>query len=74
MVGFCVIESSNLVDSLIKECGLWRDALFRVVIEKARPRLLDLYKEMDEEMVTLTLDCNKDISILKTVLGAIVRI
>jgi len=53
---------------------LWRDALFRVVIEKARPRLLDLYREMDEEMMTLTLDCNKDISVLKTVLGAIVRI
>ena len=55
-----MIESLHLVESIIKECSLWRDALFRVIIEKVRPKLIEIYKEMDEEMNKLTQDCNKD--------------
>lgn len=45
-----------------------------MVIEKARPRLVDVYHEIEEEMNSTTQNCNKDLSVLKSVLATIVRV
>ncbi|CAL6054637.1 Dynein_heavy chain [Hexamita inflata] len=76
IIGFCVLDSTSLVDSIIKECTLWRDAIYRLIIEKCRPRLLDIYREIEDEMNLVTQECSRpdQLGIFKQVLGTIVRV
>ena len=43
IVGFCIIEGYQIADSIIELCNLWREGIMRIVIEKARPLLLEVY-------------------------------
>lgn len=45
-----------------------------MVIEKARPKLVEVYQEIENEMTSITQNCNKDLNILKSVLATIVRV
>ena len=45
-----------------------------MVIEKARPKLVEVYQEIENEMTSITQNCNKDLNVLKSVLATIVRV
>eukprot|EP00702_Spironucleus_salmonicida_P008256 EST49547.1 Dynein heavy chain [Spironucleus salmonicida] len=73
IVVFCILEGTQLAESIINECYLWRDCVMRMVIEKARPLLLELYQTCDLELKQVSEECAV-IDNLKSVLQTIVRI
>ena len=68
-----VLHASNLVKSIIHECQLWREAICRAIIEKARPMLLDSYNEIDEEFKNCVAQA-RDLESLKVVLSTLRRV
>lgn len=39
---------------MIAELQLWKDCICRAIIEKIRPKLLEIYKEIEDEMNNVT--------------------
>ncbi|TNJ29738.1 IAD-1alpha dynein heavy chain [Giardia muris] len=68
-----VVNSHPLVRSIIHECQLWSEAVCRVLIEKARPILLESYAEIDEEMKNCVAPAH-DLESLKIVLSTLRRV